>query len=69
MDSEIKLCDLFQTPRQHSSLALPIGNKGLPRWLSSEESACDAGATGDKGSIPGSGRSPGGENGNPLQYS
>ena len=53
MDSEIKLCDLFQTPRQHSSLALPIGNKGLPRWLSSEESACDAGATGDEGSTPG----------------
>jgi len=25
--------------------------------------------TGDTGSIPGSGRSPGGENGNPLQYS
>ena len=24
---------------------------------------------GDTGSIPGSGRSPGGENGNPLQYS
>ena len=27
------------------------------------------GATGDTGSIPGLGRSPGGENGNPLQYS
>ena len=25
--------------------------------------------TGDVGSVPGSGRSPGGENGNPLQYS
>ena len=25
--------------------------------------------TGDTGSIPGSGRSPGGENGNPFQYS
>ena len=30
-----------------------------------EESACNAG---DPGSIPGSGRSPGKENGNPLQY-
>ena len=30
------------------------------------ESACNAG---DWGSIPGSGRSPGEENGNPLQYS
>ena len=31
-----------------------------------KESACKAG---DPGSIPGSGRSPGEENGNPLQYS
>ena len=69
MESEIKLSDLFQTPRQHSSLALPIRNKELPRWLSIKESACDAGAAGDKGSVPGLGRSPGGENGNPLQYS
>ena len=29
----------------------------------------DAGDTRDVGSIPGSGRSPGGGNGNPLQYS
>ena len=34
-----------------------------------EESACSAGDTGDAGSIPGSGRSPRGGNGNPLQYS
>ena len=31
-----------------------------------KDSACNAG---DLGSIPGSGRSPGEENGNPLQYS
>ena len=29
----------------------------------------NAGDTGDMGSIPGSGRSPGGGNGNPFQYS
>ena len=29
----------------------------------------NAGARGDVGSVPGSGRSPGEENGNPLQYS
>ena len=40
--------------------------KGHPRWLSSKESACNAG---DVASIPGSGRSPGGGNGDPLQYS
>ena len=39
---------------------------GLPRWLSGKESACQAG---DVGLIPGSGRSPGEGNGNPLQYS
>ena len=40
--------------------------KGLPRWLSGKESACQAG---DAGSIPGSGRSPGEGNGKRLQYS
>ena len=34
-----------------------------------EESTCNAGDMGDLGSIPGSGRSPGEGNGNPLQYS
>ena len=40
--------------------------KGLPRWLNGKESTCHAG---DVGSIPGSGRSSGGGNGNPVQYS
>ena len=39
--------------------AFPTGSDG-------QESACKAG---DLGSIPGSGRSPGEENGNRLQYS
>ena len=34
-----------------------------------KESACKAGDTGDVGSIPESGRSPGGGNDNPCQYS
>ena len=38
----------------------------LPWWLSSKESACNAGDTGDSGSIPGSERSPGGGHGNSL---
>ena len=42
---------------------------GLPRQLSGKESACNVGAAGDMGSIPESGRSPGGGHGNPLQYS
>ena len=34
-----------------------------------ENSSVNAGDTGDAGSIPGSGRSPGEGNGDPLQYS
>ena len=34
-----------------------------------KESTCQVGDTGDVGSIPGWGRSPGERNGNPLQYS
>ena len=39
---------------------------GLPRWFSGKESTCQSG---DTGSIPGPGRSPGGGHGKPLQYS
>ena len=39
---------------------------GFPCSSVSKESPCNAG---DPGSIPGSGRSPGEGNGNPLQYS
>ena len=42
---------------------------GLAQQLSGKESACNAGDAGDMGSIPGSGRSPGGGHGNPCQYS
>ena len=42
---------------------------GFPDGSSGKESDCSAGAAGDAGSIPGSGRSPGGGYGNPLQYS
>ena len=41
---------------------------GLPWWLSGKASACSAGATGDPGLIPASGRIPGGENGNSLEF-
>ena len=44
-------------------------NLGLPRWLSSKESACHAEDAGDLGSTPGWRRSPGGGHDNPLQYS
>ena len=41
---------------------------GPPQWFSGKESACNAGGAGDSGSILELGRSPGGGNGNPLQY-
>ena len=41
----------------------------LPRRLSSKESAHNSGEAEDSGFIPGSGRSPRGRHGNPLQYS
>ena len=43
--------------------------KASPRWLSGKELACNAGAVGDAGLMPGLGRSSGVGNGNPLQYS
>ena len=41
-------------------------SKGFPGGSDGKESSCNAG---DTGSIPGSKRSPGKGNGNPLQYS
>ena len=48
-------------------LFLPKAPVGFPDGSAGKESACNAGDTGDIGSIPGSGRSPGRGNGNPLQ--
>ena len=44
-----------------------VASSGLPRWHSDTESTDNAGDTRD--SSPGSERSPGVGNGNPLQYS
>ena len=44
-------------------------NRGFPGGSRGKEPACNTGDIRDWGSIPGSGRSPGGGNGNPLQYS
>ena len=41
---------------------------GFPDGSEGKESAYSAGDLGDSGLIPGSGRSPGGGHGNPLQY-
>ena len=47
----------------------PQHRKELLRWLNGKESPANAGDTGDAALIPWSGRSPGGGNDNPLQYS
>ena len=44
------------------------GVRGLSCGSVVKNLPANAGDTGDVGSIPGSGRSPGGGNGNPLQY-
>ena len=54
---------VFEVFNNHCSIG------GLPWWLSGRESVCSAAAAGDLGSIPGLGRSLGGEHANPLQYS
>ena len=53
------------SPRNGGTIAR-IEHMGFPSGSDGKESACRAG---DPGSIPGSGRSPGRGNGNPLQYS
>ena len=51
----------------HQTSLTPLSsNQGFPGGSDGKESACH---TGDPGWIPGSGRSPGEGNGNPLQYS
>ena len=45
------------------------GIRGFPGGAVVKNLPTNAGATGDASSIPGSGRSPGGGYGNPLQYS
>ena len=76
---------VYGSPRICQVHGYGSGGRGIPRhfWLpemffnlvhmhlfpgssDGKESACSAG---DSGSIPGSGRSPGGGNGHPLQYS
>ena len=59
-------CELkFESEKKLEEKALLIKE----RWQGGKESASKAGDIGDSGSNPGSGRSPGGGNGNPLQYS
>ena len=51
------------------SLDLSVDTLGLPRWLCGKNPPANAGDLRDMDLIPGSGRSPKGGHGNPLQYS
>ena len=53
--------DIFSAQRSH--------DKGFPGGSVVKNSTANEGTTGDSSSIPGLGRSPGGENGKPLQHS
>ena len=53
----------MKVKRDHACLALSMVTTGTSQWLSGKESTHQAR---DAGSIPGSGRSPGEGNGNPL---
>ena len=69
--------DLMEKPKAifwltqyfQKSKEITAGYEGSPDASVGKESACNAGDTGDTVSISGLGRSPGGGNGNPLQYS
>ena len=49
--------------------ACPYSHEGCPDASAGKESTSNAGDIRNAGSVSGSGRSPGGGNGNPLQYS
>ena len=57
------------SPSDMSVIKPSSGEWGFSDGSEGEESACNAGDTGDAGSIPGLGRSPRGRNSYPLQYS
>ena len=66
-------CSLFYIFKKYIHFQC-FGNKhtlswGFPDGSRSNESTCNAGISGAAGLIPGSGRCPGGRNGNPLQHS
>ena len=65
VDSVMKICTIdYSNLRNFSTCFMHV--KDFPGGSDGKASACNAG---DLGSIPGSGRSPGEGNGNPLQYS
>ena len=65
-DTSPTSCSPVPSPNYHLCFVDYNALNELPQWLSGKESTCNAG---DLPSVPGLGRSPGGGNGNPLQFS
>ena len=63
------MCSDSGLPAPGDTAILNSGQLTVPRDSEGEESACNVADTGDTGLFPGLGRSPGGENDDPLQYS
>ena len=64
--SRLDRCFWLRTLIPQDLLTYLLVYLGFPGGSSGKESACNTGDTEDVGSIPGSGRYPGEENGNPL---
>ena len=68
--SSLKLTSIESVMQQIQTITYRMDEQGLPRWhLVVKNPPANAGDIRDSGLIPGSGRSPGGGHGNPLQYS
>ena len=64
--TSIEACSFSERLRQQNKKGTTMKSLYFPAGSDGKESACNVG---DLGSIPGSGRPPGGGHGNPLQYS
>ena len=68
-NSVFSCCELVFALILYIYLIIANSALGLPWWLSGKESKNLPASSGDRGSIPGSGRTPGEGNGHPLEYS
>ena len=67
--SRWRMCAVVCVPQKQERWLWVLVCLASPDGSAGEELVCNAGDTGNAGSIPGSGGSPGGGNGNPLQNS
>ena len=68
VDTSNKSRWVVKGPRLPAQKGTPVGKMGFPDGTSGKEPPASTGDIRDEGSIRGSGRSPGGKHGNPLQH-